>query len=50
MEMFSLVFCSFFDPADVIVAALLTIAATIGLTVYAIRTKDDFSYLGGGIF
>ena len=50
MSFYCLIFCAFFDPQDVIAAAILTIAATIGLTVYAIRTKDDFSYLGGGIF
>ena len=50
MSFYCLVFCSFFDPADVIVAALLTIAATIGLTVYAIRTKENFTYCGGFLF
>ena len=50
MSFYCLIFCAFFDPQDVIAAAILTIAATIGLTVYAIRTKDDFSYLVGLIF
>ena len=50
MSFYCLIFCAFFDPQDVIAAAILTIAATIGLTVYAIRTKDDFSYLGGLLF
>ena len=50
MSFYCLVFCSFFDPKDVIVAAILTIAVTAGLTVYAIRTKTDFTYLGGLLF
>ena len=50
MSFYCLIFCAFFDPQDVIAAAILTIAATIGLTVYAIRTKDDFTYLGGLLF
>ena len=50
MSFYCLIFCAFVDPQDVIAAAILTIAATIGLTVYAIRTKDDFSYLGGLLF
>ena len=50
MSFYCLIFCAFFEPQDVIAAALLTVAATIGLTVYAIRTKEDFSYLGGLLF
>ena len=50
MSFYCLIFCAFFDPEDVIAAAILTVAATIGLTVYAIRTKEDFTYLGGLLF
>ena len=50
MSFYCLIFCAFFDPQDVIAAAILTIAATLGLTVYAIKTKDDFTYLGGLLF
>lgn len=50
MSFYCLIFCAFFDPQDVIAAAILTIAATLGLTVYAIKTKDNFTYLGGLLF
>ena len=50
MSFYCLIFCSLFDPEDVIVAAILTIAATIGLTVYAIKTKEDYTYLGSFLF
>ena len=50
MSFYCFIFCAFFDPQDVIAAALLTTAATVGLTVYAIRTKTDFSFLGGFLF
>ena len=50
MSFYCLVFCSFFDTSDVIAAGLLTIAATIGLTVYAIKTKEDFTFCGGFLF
>ena len=50
MSFYCLIFCSFFDPEDVVAAGILTFAATVGLTVYAIRTKTDFSFLGGLLF
>ena len=50
MSFYCLIFCAFFRPQDVIVAAIITTAATIGLTVYAIKTKEDFSFLGGLLF
>lgn len=50
MSFYCFIFCAFFDPQDVIAAAMLTIAATVGLTVYAIRTTTDFSFLGGFLF
>ena len=50
MSFYCLVFCSFFETSDVIAAGLLTIAATVGLTVYAIRTKEDFTFCGGFLF
>ena len=50
MSFYCLIFCAFFDPEDVIAAAILTVAATIGLTIYAVRTKDDFTFLGGLLF
>ena len=50
MSFYCLIFCSFFKPQDVIVAGILTLCSTVGLTVYAIRTKTDFSFLGGLLF
>ena len=50
MSFYCLIFCAFFDPQDVISAALLTIAVTIGLTIYAVRTTTDFTFLGGLLF
>ena len=50
MSFYCLIFCAFFRPQDVIVAAIITTAATIGLTIYAIKTKEDFSFLGGLLF
>jgi FtsH-binding integral membrane protein len=50
MSFYCFIFCAFFEPKDVIVAAILTMAATTGLTVYASRTKTDFSFLGGLLF
>ena len=47
MSFYCLAFCSFFEPKDIIVRAILTIAVTAGLTVYAIKIKTDFTYLGG---
>ena len=41
---------AFFNPLDVIAAVILTLFATIGLTVYAMRTKTDFTFLGGILF
>ena len=50
MSFYCTIFCALFKPQDVIVAAIVTTAATIGLTIYAIKTKEDFSYLGGLLF
>ena len=50
MSFYLLIFCSFFETSDVIVALILTVAVTVGLTVYAIRTKTDFTYCGGFLF
>ena len=50
MSFYCLIFCAFFDPQDVIVAAILTTAVTVGLTIYAIKTKEDFTFLGGFLF
>ena len=50
MSFYCLILCSFCNPKDVITAGLLTIGATIGLTVYAFKTKEDFTFCGGFLF
>ena len=50
MSFYCTIFCALFEPQYVIVAAIVTTAATIGLTIYAFKTKEDFSYLGGLLF
>jgi protein lifeguard len=42
--------CSNSDPYTVLVAAVMTLGLTIGLTVYALTTKTDFTYSGGSLF
>lgn len=42
--------CAFYEPQVVLAAAVLT-AATVGaLAVYAITTKEDFTYCGGAVW
>ena len=50
MSFYCLIFCAFFEPLHVIAAVILTLFATIGLTVYAMRTTTDFTFLGGLLF
>ena len=50
MSFYCLIFCAFFNPLHVIAALILTLFATIGLTVYAMRTTTDFTFLGGILF
>ena len=50
MSFYCFLLCSFFDTAEVISAAFLTFAATVGLTIYAARTKTDFTYCGAFLF
>lgn len=35
--------CSMYTPASVLNAAVATLGATVGLTLFAIYTKSDFS-------
>jgi FtsH-binding integral membrane protein len=35
--------CGFYEPVSVLNAAIATLAATIALTLYAIKTESDFS-------
>ena len=39
-----------YDPELVFIAAALTAAMVIGLTIYAIYTKTDFTMMGGLFF
>lgn len=40
-------FCAKYDPITVVIAAVLTFAVTVALTVYACKTKTDFTSMGG---
>lgn len=40
-------FAAFFDPLTVLMAAVLTLGVTIGVTVYAVFTKSEFTTLRG---
>ena len=35
--------CSLYSADDVLNAAIATLGATVGLTLYAVKTKNDFS-------
>jgi len=42
--------CVYYTANDVIAAAGVTAAMVLGLTVYAFKTKTDFTYMGGLLF
>ena len=50
MSFYCFLLCSFYDTDKVISAALLTFGATVGLTVYAAKTKTDFTFCGAFLF
>ena len=50
MSFFLAIVCAESKPKYVIGALFLTCGATVGLTIYAARTKTDFTYLGGFLF
>ena len=50
MSYYCLCVCIFYDKMTVIEALGLTIVATFGLTVYACKTKDDYTYCGFTLF
>ena len=50
MSFYCFLLCSFYDTSLVISAALLTFGATVGLTVYAAKTKTDFTFCGAFLF
>lgn len=41
---------SFYEPEVVLAAAVLTAAVVVGLTIYAVTTKTDFTYCGGAMW
>lgn len=41
---------AFAPPELVLVAAVITAAVTVGLTIYAFTTKTDFTMMGGSLF
>ena len=42
--------CAATSPRTVFMAAILTLGITISLTIYAMTTKTDFTYMGGMLF
>lgn len=42
--------CSRYDSATVMIAAAVTAAAVVGLTIYAFKSNTDFTILGGVLF
>lgn len=42
--------CAASDPKIVFMAAVLTMGITVSLTIYAMTTKEDFTYMGGMLF
>ena len=43
-------FVAFYDPFTVLIAAIMTLGVTIGVTAYACHTKTDFTTCGGVLF
>lgn len=43
-------FAAFYDPMTVLIAAILTLGVTIGVTAYACLTKTDFTTFRGILF
>ena len=50
MSFYCLILACFFEPKDVVSASILTFGATVGLTIYAAKTNDDFTYCGAFLF
>ena len=42
--------CAATDPKIVFMAAIMTLGITVSLTIYAMTTKSDFTYMGGCLF
>ena len=43
-------FAAFYDPFTILIAAIMTLGVTIGVTAYACHTKTDFTTCGGVLF
>mmetsp|Transcript_10135 Transcript_10135/g.13803 ORF Transcript_10135/g.13803 Transcript_10135/m.13803 type:complete len:131 (-) Transcript_10135:97-489(-) len=39
--------CTFYSTGTVVAATVMTAGVTVALTVYALTTKADFTYMGG---
>lgn len=50
MSFYCLLLTSFYPAEYVISAALLTFGATVGLTIYAAKTENDFTFCGAFLF
>ena len=50
MSFYCLLLTSFFKPKEVVSAVILTFGATVGITIYAAKTSDDFTYCGAFLF
>ena len=42
--------CAMTDPKIVFMAAVMTLGITVALTLYAMTTKQDFTFMGGTLF
>ena len=42
--------CGMSSPRLVVMAALMTLAITVALTLYAFTTKEDFTVMGGALW
>ena len=50
MSFYLIILCSVYNTKTVFTALILTIAATIGLTIYAFTTSRDFTFSSGILF
>ena len=50
MSFYLTILCSHVNPSTVISALILTIGATLGLTIYAYRTQENYSNCGALLF
>ncbi len=50
MSFYCLLLCSLYETNLVLSAGILTFGATVGLTLYAVKTKTDYTYCGAFLF